>query len=62
MRLHRALVIALLALANTVHAASPEAPDPARLDTKLKAHAIEVPFPQRDLHLRSGFESLQITG
>jgi small-conductance mechanosensitive channel len=25
------------------------------LDTALKAHGIEIPFPQRDLHLRSAF-------
>lgn len=24
----------------------------------LKAHDIEIPYPQRDLHLRSGFEAL----
>lgn len=30
------------------------------IETKLKVHGIEVPFPQRDLHLRSGFETVQI--
>ena len=25
------------------------------LETQLKEHGIEIPFPQRDLHLRSGF-------
>ncbi|MGE0665512.1 MAG: hypothetical protein AB7O49_03040 [Sphingomonadales bacterium] len=28
------------------------------LDTALAKHGIEIPFPQRDLHLRSGFEKL----
>lgn len=26
------------------------------LETKLREHGIEIPFPQRDLHLRTGFE------
>ena len=25
------------------------------LETRLREHGIEIPFPQRDLHLRSGF-------
>ena len=25
------------------------------IDTKLKQHGVEIPFPQRDLHLRSVF-------
>lgn len=25
------------------------------LETQLRKHGIEIPFPQRDLHLRSGF-------
>ncbi|MEN3975556.1 mechanosensitive ion channel domain-containing protein [Emcibacter sp. SYSU 3D8] len=29
------------------------------LDTALKKYDIEIPFPQRDLHLRSGFEALR---
>jgi len=28
------------------------------LETSLRAHGIEIPFPQRDLHLRSGFTPL----
>jgi len=29
------------------------------IETSLREHGIEIPFPQRDLHLRSGFERLQ---
>ena len=29
------------------------------IDKAFREHAIEIPFPQRDLHLRSGFEPLQ---
>jgi potassium efflux system protein len=29
------------------------------IETSLGEHGIEIPFPQRDLHLRSGFERLQ---
>ena len=29
------------------------------IETKFKEYGIEIPFPQRDLHLRSGFESLR---
>ena len=29
------------------------------IETSLRDHGIEIPFPQRDLHLRSGFERLQ---
>jgi potassium efflux system protein len=31
------------------------------IETSLRDHGIEIPFPQRDLHLRSGFERLQTT-
>jgi len=29
------------------------------IETSLKKHGIEIPFPQRDLHLRSGFQKLE---
>lgn len=29
------------------------------IETSLKQHGIEIPFPQRDLHLRSGFDKLR---
>lgn len=29
------------------------------IETSLGEHGIEIPFPQRDLHLRSGFERLR---
>lgn len=29
------------------------------IETSLKEYGIEIPYPQRDLHLRSGFEGLQ---
>ena len=32
------------------------------IETSLGAHGIEIPFPQRDLHLRSGMEVLRPRG
>lgn len=30
------------------------------IESSLREHGIEIPFPQRDLHLRSGFETVQL--